>query len=73
MAMVRRFLPMGNLFPQKFSLSDANGIEVARFRTHFNPFVHKMTVSINAGSSIHQMIILAAGILLVAIEGRQKS
>jgi hypothetical protein len=73
MAMVRRFVPMGNLFPQKFSLIDGSGAEIANLRTHFNPFVHKMTVAINADSSIHQMVVLAAGILLVAIEGRQKS
>ncbi len=66
MALLRRFMPMGKLFfPRKYSLIDGSGAEIANFRHHFNRFVSKLTVSINAGSSIHQMVALGAGILLV--------
>ncbi|GAB4145596.1 MAG: hypothetical protein Tsb009_17840 [Planctomycetaceae bacterium] len=73
MAMVRRFLPMGNLIPQKYHLKEANGPELAEFRTHFNPFVHKMTVTVYPDCPFDAMLILAAGILLIAIEGRQSN
>lgn len=69
-AFIRRF---GLSFlPQHFHLDDADGNEVAQFRTHFNPFVHKMTVIVHDETSLPPMLILAAGILLVAIEGRQQ-
>ena len=70
MALLRRFLG-GALIPQKFKLRDANGDELAEFRTHFNPFIHRMTVTVFPDSTINPYLILAAGILLVAIEGRQ--
>jgi len=71
MALVRRFLPLGNLFPQHFVLGDETHA-YADMRTHFNPFVHRLTVSVNADCPFHPLLVLAAGILLVAIEGRQK-
>jgi len=69
MAMVRRLLT--NLFPQSFHLRDETGTELARFRTHFNPFVHRLTVTVYEDCSLDPYLVLAAGILLVAIEGRQ--
>jgi hypothetical protein len=71
MAMVRRFLPLGNLIPQKYHLKQDSGAELAEFRTHFNPFVHKMSVNVYPECELDPMLVLAAGILLVAIEGRQ--
>ncbi|MCH8828308.1 MAG: hypothetical protein IID45_01890 [Planctomycetes bacterium] len=71
MAAVRRFLPLGNLFPQKYYLKQDGGPELAEFRTHFNPFVHKMTVTVYPDCPLKTMLILAAGILLIAIEGKQ--
>lgn len=68
LALVRRFL---TLIPQSFHMDDADGHEVAKFRTHFNPFVHKMTVTVHDDASVPPTLVLAAGILLVAIEGRQ--
>jgi len=61
-----------NLIPQKYHLSDQGGRELAFFRSHFNPFIRKMTVTVYPDSPIHPLLILAAGILLVAIEGRQE-
>ena len=70
LALIRRFL--SNLIPQKFHLRDSTGTELARFRTHFNPFVHRMTVTVNENCTINPILVLAAGVLLVAIEGRQE-
>jgi hypothetical protein len=70
MALVRRFVL--NILPQKFTLTDRDGNELARFRTHFNPFVHRMTVTVFPGTPINPYLILAGGVLLVAIEGRQQ-
>ena len=72
-AFVRRFLPLGALIPQKHVLRDNDETELAEFRTHFNPFVHKMTVTVFPDGPLHPLLILAAGVLMVAIEGRQQS
>jgi len=69
-AMLRRFL--SNLIPQRFHLRDASGASLAVFRSHFNPFVHRMSVIPEAGSSLDPRLLLATGILLMAIEGRQR-
>ncbi len=69
MALVRRFL--SNLVPQVFHLTDGNDRQLAELRTHFNPFVHRMTVSVEEECPIDPLLVLAAGVLLTAIEGRQ--
>jgi hypothetical protein len=70
MALLRRFL--SNLIPQKFHLSDSAGTGLASFRQHFNPFVFRLTVTIYDGCPVSPLLVLAAGILLVAVEGRQE-
>lgn len=71
LALVRRFLL--NLIPQVFHFREEDGGEdFAEFRTHFNPFVHRMTVTIHDACPVPTPLVLAAGILLAAIEGRQK-
>ena len=72
MALVRRFLPMGQFVPQKYSMIEHQGAAIAQFRQHFNPFVQRMTVSVPEGCPINPILVLAAGVLLMAIEGRQK-
>ncbi len=72
MALVRRFLPFGHFIPQKYHLSDHQGTELAAFRQHFNPFVQRLTVTIYDGCPLSRLLVLAAGVLLVAIEGRQR-
>lgn len=72
LALMRRLLNLGAFLPQTFHLYDGQRKELARFRTHFNPFIHRMTVTVNPGSNLDWQLVLAAGILLVAIEGRQK-
>jgi uncharacterized protein YxjI len=69
MALVRRYVL--NIFPQTFQLKDNDGQDLAQLRTHFNPFVHRMTVDVYDDCPLHPFLVLAAGILLVAVEGRQ--
>jgi len=70
MALLRRFAT--NLIPQSFNLRNHEGTELASFRQHFNPFVQRLTVTIYDGSPMSPLLVLAAGVLLVAIEGRQQ-
>ena len=72
MATIRRLTDYGWIFPQKFTLSGEGGGEaIANYSTNFNPFVHKLTVDVHGGNTLHPFVPLAAGILLVAIEGKQ--
>jgi hypothetical protein len=71
LALIRRFLPMGNWIPQHYVLGD-DTVQFADMRTHFNPFIHRMTVSVNADCPFHPLLVLASAVLLVAIEGRQQ-
>jgi hypothetical protein len=70
MALLRRFV--ANLIPQTFHLRSSDGQVWADFRTHFNPFVHKMTVRIYPECTLPPSLVLAAAVLLVAVEGRQQ-
>ena len=71
MAMLRRFL--SNLIPQRFHVSSGSGT-IATYRQHFNPFIFKLRVHLepNASETIDPRLVLAGGILLAAIEGRQQ-
>ena len=70
MATLRRFL--SNLIPQHYHIRDSAGVQHADLRVRFNPFVDKMEVEIAPDTTMNRALILAAGILLAAIEGRQK-
>ena len=59
------------LFPQTFSLKDDAGRTLATYKNNFNPFVHKLGVVVEPDCPLHPFVPLAAGILLVAIEGKQ--
>jgi hypothetical protein len=72
MALARRFVPFCNWIPQKYHLRDHEGTELASFRQHFNPFVQRLTVTVDDGCPVSRLLVLAAGVLLVAIEGRQE-
>ena len=71
MALARRFLT--NLIPQKFTAT-VGGEQVAMYQQNFNPFVLKLQVQVapNADALIDRRLLLAAGVLLGAIEGRQQ-
>lgn len=61
------------LLPQKYIVTDTAGKPVAIYRTHFNPFVHKISVAIllEEDDQFDDLFLLAGGILLAAIEGRE--
>jgi hypothetical protein len=69
LALVRRFVT--NLIPQSYNLLDSSGRALALMHRHFNPFVQKLTVTVQDAETVDPHLVLAAGILLVAIEGRQ--
>jgi hypothetical protein len=72
MALVRRFVPMGDWVPQKY-VGTIQGQPVCEFRQHFNPIIQKITLdfSLDTGNLLDRRLGLAAAILLSAIEGRQ--
>ena len=72
LALVRRFVPFASLLiPQEFVLSTGTGSIV--FTQRMNPFIHKMFVTNIQSSGLDPRIVLAASMLLIAIEGRQGS
>jgi uncharacterized protein YxjI len=75
LALVRRFLPMGSIFcPTKYHLVDGAGRTLARFRQHFNLIVYRLGISIDAEDAvIDDLLVLATGCLIAAIEGRQSN
>ena len=70
LALLRRFVT--NVIPQTFHLKDQTGRDLAELRTHFNPFVHRMTVTVYDDCPINPYLVLSAGVLMIAIEGRQQ-
>ncbi|MHC4930996.1 MAG: hypothetical protein ACYTGV_02240 [Planctomycetota bacterium] len=70
MAMLRRFL--SNLIPQKLHIETLDGAVQANMRVRFNPFVYKLDVEVAEGATVDPRLILACGVLMAAIEGRQK-
>jgi hypothetical protein len=72
MAVVRRIIPYADMIPQKFALRQgAGGTTFAEFRTHFNPFVYRLTVNVMPSCPVNPHLVLAGGMLLAAVEGRQ--
>ena len=60
-------------FPQKYHVISSYGNEVANIKQHFNPFVLKYTMRIDQSQQeIDPRLLIATGVLLSAIEGRQK-
>jgi hypothetical protein len=68
MALLRRGL--SNLIPQAFHLRGPSG-GAAAFRQRFNPFVYSLEVRVPPDVAIDRRLVLAAAILIAAIEGRQ--
>jgi uncharacterized protein YxjI len=70
----RRFIDNAAVFlPQKFSMvRESDGAEIARYRQHFHPLVYRLGISpIREDEHLDDLLILAAGCLIAAIEGRQ--
>jgi uncharacterized protein YxjI len=69
-AIASRFI---NLIPQTYVIINENGQEVAEIKQHFNPFILKYTMTIfDSQNQIDRRLIISAGIMLAAIEGRQQ-
>lgn len=75
LAIMRRvFEPLALLKPQRFHLELESGVRIATYRTHFNPFVYRLGVTVHKEhTGIDELVILASGVLIAAIEGRQSS
>lgn len=84
LGMLRRYIEYVSVFfPEKFHMTGAGGTPVATFRQHFNPFIYRLGVTVaeqtngaadpngaDAGE-LDDLMILAAGVLLASIEGRE--
>jgi hypothetical protein len=72
MALIRRFVPFGNLIPQKYQ-GTVQEKPVCEFRQHFNPFIQKITLDFSSDPMhmLDRRLGLAAAVLLSAIEQRQ--
>lgn len=68
-AIVSRMLP---IIPQSYIIKDGEDNVVATIKQHFNPFILKYTMDIKPEySSVDSRLLLAAGIMIIGIEGRQ--
>ena len=62
-----------NLIPQKYVITSADGRKITEIKQHFNPFILKYSMTIlESESSIDRRLLISSGILLAAIERRQK-
>jgi len=62
-----------NLIPQTYIVLTETEEEIARIDRHFNPFILKFTMTIDDDDPpIDRRLIIAAGIMLAGIEGRQE-
>jgi uncharacterized protein YxjI len=73
LAFLRRYIEYISLLsPQKFTLTRSDGTALARYRQHFNPLIYRLSVAVLADDArIDDLMLLAAGCLIAAIEGRQ--
>lgn len=73
MAILRRLHGVFALLsPQKFEAISFDGRHIATLRTHINPFVYRLGVAIHEDhEELDELMVLAAGCLIAAIEGRQ--
>ena len=71
MALLRRLV--ANLIPQNYDVT-INDQRVADIKQNFNPFSYRLTMdfSMDTSNQLDKRLGIAAGILLAAIEGRQK-
>ncbi|MFG0258092.1 MAG: hypothetical protein ACF8GE_09345 [Phycisphaerales bacterium JB043] len=63
---------LSTLMPQKYLLTSLDNTHVATYQRRFNPFIHKLDVTIhNPTPDLDPLLLIAGGCLLSAIEGRQ--
>jgi len=68
LAILRRFLT--SLIPQEYNATVGDR-HVCTFKQHFNPFVLKLDVRFEPDTGVDRRLLMAAGVMLSAIEGRQ--
>ncbi len=68
LALIRRFII--KLIPQNYDCV-INGAKACTFKQNFNPFVMKIGVDFEPDTTADRNFVMAAGILLCAIEGKQ--
>lgn len=72
LALLRRLGDLGSIIPQSFSVTANDGRPVATLRTHFNPFVYRLGVTILTDHpDMDELLIIALACTIAAIEGRQ--
>lgn len=70
-ALLRRFIPMGALFPQKFHIETAGASQPVTLRQKFNPFIRRLVVDIPPSHPFDRRFVAGVALLIAAIEGRQ--
>ncbi len=72
-AFLRRYVELVAIFfPQKYILTAADGRELGYMRQNFNPFVYKLGIAFpDPDDVIDDLLILALGCIVSAIEGKQ--
>jgi uncharacterized protein YxjI len=72
LALLRRFL-LGSWLPQNYDIT-VNGMRVTDLKQRFNPFRYELDIDFSMDTAHHmdRRIGIAAGILLAAVEGKQK-
>lgn len=75
LTIARRYIDLVSLFfPQKYEIRRLDGTIVARYRQHFNIFVYRLSVAVDRDDEqIDDLVLLAGGCLICAIEGRESA
>ena len=72
LALIRRFVPFANiLIPQIFHLRGNDGGGSVEYTQKMNPIIQRLTVTGAQSGGFDPRVVLAGGILLAAIEGKQ--
>jgi hypothetical protein len=59
-------------FPQSFLISSPTGQQMGHMRQRFNPFIYKLGIAFpDPDDAVDDLLILALGCIVSAIEGRQ--
>jgi uncharacterized protein YxjI len=72
-AFIRRWVnDLAIFFPQSFLITSPTGQQLGHMRQRFNPFVYKLGIAFpDPDDAIDDLLILALGCIVSAIEGRQ--
>ena len=72
LALIRRFVPFANiLIPQIFHLRGNDGGGSVEYTQKMNPIIQRLTVTGAQSGGFDPRVVLAGGMLLAAIEGKQ--